>query len=372
MVATHVAAERDADGSLSLAHQLASGRASALFAVLAGVTLALGTGGRVPAVGRERAARSAGFAVRALMVALLGLALGGPDSGLAVILTYYGVLFLLGLPFVALRAGPLLLLATAWCVVAPVVSEVVRPLLPDRGFTSPDLFSLAEPGRLLAELLFTGYYPAVPWLTYLLVGMALGRLDLRRPAVAAAVAVSGLVVAVAATAVSRLLTGSAALRATLASELPIPVRPDELMDSLAGGLPGTTPTGGSWQWLLTAAPHSATPFDLAATVGSSLLVVGVCLLACGALPAVPGRAVEVVFGAGRMTLTLYSLHVVLKTPSVPPGDDPEDLARHVLVLLAIGALFAAARWRGPLEAAVGTVSTAAVAAVRRVGTSAHP
>ena len=31
---------------------------------------------------------------------------------------------------------------------------------------------------MLAELTFTGYYPAVPWLAYLLVGLALGRLDL--------------------------------------------------------------------------------------------------------------------------------------------------------------------------------------------------
>ncbi|MCH1866419.1 DUF1624 domain-containing protein [Nocardioides sp. CFH 31398] len=364
MVATHVAAERDPDGSISALHWLASGRASALFAVLAGVTLALGTGGRVPVVGRERAARSAGFAVRALLVALLGLALGGLPSGLAIILTYYGVLFLLGLPFVGLRAGPLLALAAVWCVVAPVLSEVVRPLLPERGFDSPDLLALAEPGRLVSELLFTGYYPAVPWLTYLLVGMAVGRMDLRRPAVAAALAVGGLVVAAAATAVSRLLVAGEVAR-RLAAELAIPVRPGDLDRALSFGLPGTTPTGGSWQWLLTAAPHSATPFDLAATVGSSLLMIGLCLLLCGSLPAGPGRAVEVLFGAGRSTLTLYSLHVVLRTPDVPPGDDPTDLVWHVLVLLAIGAVLAAARRRGPLEAAVGTVSTAVADAVRR-------
>ena len=44
---------------------------------------------------------------------------------------------------------------------------------------------------------------------------------------------------------------------------------------------GNTPTGGPWEWLLVVAPHSATPFDLAQTIGSALLVIGLCLLVVG-------------------------------------------------------------------------------------------
>ena len=47
--------------------QLAGGRASALFAVLAGVSLSLTTGREHPVHGRERIARSCGLAVRALL-----------------------------------------------------------------------------------------------------------------------------------------------------------------------------------------------------------------------------------------------------------------------------------------------------------------
>ncbi len=104
MVTTHVVSPRDADGTLSFGQALAGGRSAALFAVLAGVSLALMTGRRVPVRGRERAARSLGIVVRALLIAGLGLFLGGLGSGLAIILTYYGLLFLLGLPFVGLRA----------------------------------------------------------------------------------------------------------------------------------------------------------------------------------------------------------------------------------------------------------------------------
>ena len=48
----------------------------------------------------------------------------------------------------------------------------------------PSFDSLAEPVTLLRELLLTGYYPVATWLPYLLVGMVLGRLDLRSAATA--------------------------------------------------------------------------------------------------------------------------------------------------------------------------------------------
>ena len=92
------------------------------------------------------------------------------------ILAYYGVVMLLALPFLALPGRWLLGLAVAWAVLEPVLSQVVRPLLPERQFDNPALEQLAEPGRLLAELAFTGYYPAVGWLAYALLGMGLGRL----------------------------------------------------------------------------------------------------------------------------------------------------------------------------------------------------
>ena len=54
MVATHLLLEIGPDGEQTWPHDLAGGRASALFAVLAGVTLALLTGGRKPLRGRDR------------------------------------------------------------------------------------------------------------------------------------------------------------------------------------------------------------------------------------------------------------------------------------------------------------------------------
>lgn len=333
MVATHVLDARTSGGDLTTAQWLAGGRASALFAVLAGVSLALMT--REPLRGRPLALRSAGIAGRALLIALLGLLLGGLDSGIAIILTYYGVLFVLGLPFTLLGVRVLVPLTVAWVALAPVLSHLVRPLLPERGFESPTFAQLADPAQLAGELLLTGYYPVFPWLAYLLAGLVLGRLDLRIPSLLGALALGGLGTAVLATRVSGSLVDPA-----IASEN-------------ATGMFGTTPPDGDWDWLLLVAPHSATPFDLAQTIGSAVFVIAGCLLLERLLPRVATVALGVVLGAGAATLTLYSLHIVMLTPAVWPPEEPAAYVSHVVVLLVIGAALRLLGRRGPLEVVAG-------------------
>ena len=335
MVATHVLPEFTADGDVSFGQWLAGGRASALFAVLAGVSIALMTGARAPVRGRERTLRSVGLALRAVLIAALGLVLAALDSGIAIILTYYGVLFLFGLAFIGLRARTLAMLAIGWVVLAPVVSHLVRPALPERGFASPSFGQLGDPGQLFSELLLTGYYPAIPWLAYLLAGMALGRAYLRDRRLLIGLGVGGVALAVLATQVSRAVTDPA------------------LSDRYAVPKFGTTPDDGDWSWLLVVAPHSATPFDLAQTIGSSLLVIAACLLLERALPLGGVAFLAVLFGAGTMTLTLYSLHVVMRTPAVWPPEEPASYLWHVLVLGAVGMAYVALGRRGPLETAAG-------------------
>jgi uncharacterized membrane protein len=337
MMATHVLLDRDPDGSLSTSQQLFGGRASALFAVLAGVSLALvaRTGGSWPRL-------AAAVAVRGLLVAVLGLALGELDTGLAIILTYYGVMFVLAVPFLTLGARVLLPLAAVWAVVVPVLSHQLRPSLPDRQYESPAFDQLAEPGRLLSELLLTGYYPALPWLAYLLLGLGLGRLDLRSPRVQAVVTGAGLAVTLAATWISDALVHRSDLTAAQ-------------LDAVEISSYGVTPTD-DLAWLLVHSPHSTTPFDLAQTGGSAAVVLGGLLLLVSAVRATTSsgeRAVALVTGAGAMTLTLYSLHVLMRTERVWPPEEPDTYVWHVLVVVWIGTVFAALRRRGPLEWLVG-------------------
>ncbi|WP_432476975.1 heparan-alpha-glucosaminide N-acetyltransferase domain-containing protein [Nocardioides sp. GXQ0305] len=339
MVSTHLLASRTPAGDEALHHVLAGGRASALFAVLAGTTLALASGGRTPARGRALGLAAAGLAARAVLVALLGLWLGGLDSGIAIILTYYGVLFLLGLPFLALGARALAVLAVVWLVVSPLVSHLLRPDLPARRFDNASFDQVGQPALLVSELLVTGYYPVLTWLTYLLAGMALGRSDLARRTVQGGLVAGGLVLAATATLVSEVLTEDRFSARTL--------------DAARTDSYGTTPTGGDVGWLLVSAPHTGTPFDLAQTTGSALAVIGLCLLVVGALPSLGARVVAVLFGAGTMTLSLYSLHVWMRSVGVRLPDEPDAMLIHVVVLGTIGAIFVLAGLRGPLEWVVG-------------------
>ena len=364
MVSTHVLAERDPDGSLTFIQGLAGGRSAALFAVLAGVSLALMTGRQDPVRGRERAARSLGVAVRALVIAGIGLLLGPLTSGLAVILTYYGVLFLLGLPFLGMRARPLFVLAGVWALLAPVVSYLVQPHLPGRGFGNPTVEQLSDPAQLLSELTFTGYYPVLPWLAYLLAGMGLGRLDLGRRRVQAWIAASGAVLCLGAAFVSHSLTSrDSVIAALLSGDEPLAGTGPELIERISGGMYGNTPVGGPWQWMLVVAPHSTTPFDLVQTIGSSLLVIEACLLVVGdPRPGLDASHRHRLRGRNHDALPVHAARG--HAAEVPAPEAPWSYPWHVLTLMGIGAIFVYARRRGPLEWLVATLSARTAALVR--------
>ena len=133
------------------------------------------------------------------------------------ILTYYGVLFLLALPFLGLRSRPLLALAAAWLVVGPGRSPSWSArTCPERQFANPSFDRLVDPGQLLSELFFTGYYPACRGSPTCCSAWPSGALDLRSRRVQAVLVGTGLVAAVVATVVSRVLTRTDSVAATSA------------------------------------------------------------------------------------------------------------------------------------------------------------
>ncbi|MEZ5092854.1 heparan-alpha-glucosaminide N-acetyltransferase domain-containing protein [Nocardioides sp.] len=256
MVATHVlVAVRPGGGGITTVQAVAGGRASALFAVLAGVSMALLSGGVRPVSGDARRGARRGLLVRAALIAGWGLILGQLGTSIAVILTYYGALFVLGLPFLGLRTRSLVPLALGWAVLAPLLSFWLRPHLPDRLDASPVLADLGHPALLAGQLLFTGVYPAFSWLAYLLLGLAIGRTSLDRRRVAVALVGWGTVAAVTSYAASRALLAAPGVRAELAATLPPGMNRGGLDLTLAWGMLGVTPTGSTW-WLAVLTPHS--------------------------------------------------------------------------------------------------------------------
>ncbi len=207
-------------------------------------------------------------------------------------------------------------------------------------------FRIDEPGGrgLPVQLAVSGVYPVLTWTTYLLVGLAVGRLVLGSARVATGLLVGGVVAAAAARLVSAALLARAGGRAGLAEGTPMD--PAQVDRSLDAGMFGVTPTGDR-AWLLVAAPHSGATLDLVGTAGSALAVLGLCLLVTrrGLGPLLPVAA------AGSMTLTLYTAHVLaLRTNGPLLLDDRLHLwLLHVAVALAAATLWRLLVGRGPLE-----------------------
>ena len=340
MMAVHVLPTAREDGSPNLLDLVVSGRSAALFAVLAGVGLALAYGARPP-LGRT----SLALVVRAALIGAVGLALGSLESGVAVILAYYAVLFVLVLPW--LRASPRVLLgsAAAIAVVVPVASFVVRDELPDRDPASPGFDDLAEPGQLASELLLTGYYPAAAWVAYLLVGLAVARLGLRSARAAVRILVAGALLAALAAVLSALVLGPLGGYGRIAQEIE-PKEGFTVEEVVDARQFGNVPTVSPW-WLGSDGPHTTTPFDLAGTTGTALLVLGLALLVA---PRVRPLLAPLA-AAGSMPLSLYAAHV-----TVLGTTDSGDPLRYYL-LQVVAALVLALVWRrligrGPLEWAV--------------------
>ncbi len=359
MVVAHMIDQTSGEGlDVEPWFQVVAGRSSALFAVLAGVSIALTTGASTSGAASGAditlapgARRS--LAIRAALLCALGLLLGLPDVGVAVILLYYGALFLCAIPVLRWSARSLVILAIFWGVAAPVVSTLVRPLLPRPDLIVPEPSSLLDPLGLLLELSVTGYYPVLTWATYLFAGMALGRFNLRSEAVARRMVLVGVWLAASALGISALVSRSAGVRSALVGTYDISGRVNswaQLSHEITRGFFGTTPTG-SWWWLGIWAPHSGSIVDVAHTTGCAVTVLGCVLVITGRLSRQGRRLVHIIFGAGTMTLTLYAVHIVLL--GAPPALVwAQTIGFHVVVLGALGALFVAANARGPLELAL--------------------
>ncbi|MFI7483371.1 heparan-alpha-glucosaminide N-acetyltransferase domain-containing protein [Kocuria sp. M1R5S2] len=339
-----------------------AGRSAALFALLAGVGLAFSTGARTPHTGRAMTADRWGVAVRALLIASLGLAINQALPGRSIedvpavnILVYYGAFFLLAIPFLGLSARALLLCAGCFALAGPALMHLLRDVLPvveNYNLAFADL--LTDPGGSAARLLLTGVFPALPYLAYLLAGLAIGRLDLSRLRTQIGLLVGGVLLAAAAWATSRLLLGPAGGLAELVRSTPGLDR-ELVADVLRFGPDPTLPTT-TWWWLAVAGPYTNTPPALLLGLGSAAAVLGLCLL----LARRTSGWLLPLSAMGSMTLTVYSAHLLALSTELH-YDEPMWFVVHVGVAMVLALVWHRVMGQGPLERAV----AAAVRAVRR-------
>lgn len=247
------------------------GRPSALFALLAGVGLAFMTR-RALASGDEVEWQRQRIRIvkRSLVLYLLGWALTFVGTPVAVILPAYAVMFLLMLPFLKLRTPALLAWAAGILLVAQLPVLAVRQEIGE-----------ASPWRVVPGVgeLLTGYYPAISWIAYLLVGLAVGRTALRSVRTQLVLLGAGVAAAVVGYGAGALLTR--ALRPT----------PDSF-----------------GELLVSTQPHTDSAVEMVGNTGVAVAVIALCLLVTR-VP-VPRVLLTPVSASGAMSLTVYSLHIV--------------------------------------------------------------
>lgn len=318
MIAVNVGPREDGAGLLAVLYGLPVGRASLLFMMLAGIGMSILSrrarrpGGRLPWTS---------VLWRAGLLFVSGLALQLLDHEVSVILATYGMLFLLCLPLLRARARVLAWTAGVVTVAGPLLWVGVQVAAGDTyRFIQPTL--LDTPADVLRGTFLSGSYPVVVWAAPFLVGLLLGRADLRRRALHKRLVLWGAVAAVAGYVVSRLLI-------------------------LAFGEP---PDRMGWDHLVSAVDHSQMPLWLVSGLGSAAFVLGIFMLA----ERFVARRLGALIAAGRLSLTIYVVHLGVLAALVRP--EPHTLYDGILIttVLSVGSIVFAVMWlkwfkTGPLE-----------------------
>ncbi len=357
MYAAHVGPDPSEGGTTGFLMELAHGRASALFAFLAGFSILLITGRRSPKSGRAGRQAVAKVVIRALILLALGTALTLTGTPVEVILAFYGLFFLLVLPLYRLGARPLAVIAAGSALLLPQVRYLIQQALPDEG--ADGVWAWPAGGDGIVSLLFTGSYPALAWIPFVIAGMAVARLDLAATVVRTRLAITGVLLAV-------LGHGGSWLALHLA---PGAVRALSSSDGSEGGSAASAWWSDTWGYpegdtpaaLLVASPHSEATLSIVANTGVAIAVLVACLAVTDAFPRFR-RLARPVIAVGTMSLTAYVFHVV--GIGLLGIEDLPGSPLHVLLGFLAAVTLCAALWsrffrRGPLEWLLGRATKAA-------------
>lgn len=307
---------------------IVDGRSSILFATLAGVSIALMSGRTRPVGGEDAVRARLRILVRAVVIFALGGLLVMLATPVGIILEFYAVMFALSLPFLRFPPARLFALAGGFALLAPFVDLLLIASLSGALRTSA-----------IVELVVTGQYPVLIWMTFLFAGLGVGRLDLTSTGVQWALLLFG--------------AGFALIGYSLGVYTSVAL----------AELPGS-------ELVFTVAPHSGSPFEVIGSGGFAVAVIGACLLVTDRIR----WALFPVEATGSMALTVYSLHIVaIALIDSPPGPAPDNSLYLAFLLVT---LLAATLWRvtlgaGPFERALARLSWHAADAQPSSNTSAR-
>jgi uncharacterized membrane protein YeiB len=299
-------------------YALPHGRASLLFVLVAGVGVSLLARSRSNSVTGARRT----LLWRAAVLLPAGLLLQLLDHGVNVILQGYAALFLLAVVVLTIRDRWLLLGAGLFATVGPLVFLLGRMGDPAR-FAREEVVWGDSASKVVDGLVLSGPYPIVTWAAPLLLGLWLGRRDLRDVRVRRWL----------------VLGGGGVFGASLAISM------------VGQRLVGATDAP-AWVDLLSAAPHSQMPLWLLGGVGAACAVVGTTLWLADRYRS----AMRPLVALGQFAFTAYVAHLLALAAWGEALRGHGILGSVVVVVVGAGVLAGLALlWRsvvprGPLEA----------------------
>ncbi|TFD59797.1 DUF1624 domain-containing protein [Cryobacterium suzukii] len=287
------------------AELLVDGRSSILFATLAGVSLGIMTGSQHPLLRGQRSDRVRGIVVRALILFLLGVVLASLHSGVAVILHFYALMFLLLIPMLFLRRWMLGLIGVVFLFGAPWL-----------GAAQGEVDAAAPPVSYFVDYFFlNGTYPVLIWMPFLIAGLIIARSDLGR----------------AKTQVTLVGVGTAAAVAGYGAAIVIPG--------------------------VSSAAHSGSIAEVIGSGGVAVAIIGALLWLTAVQRRSVGRALRVIFwqvgATGSMALTVYTVQI-LALAVIAGGAEINYPGWPLLIGMLLLTFIGASLWRyflgkGPLE-----------------------
>ncbi|HEV2127766.1 MAG TPA: acyltransferase family protein [Thermomicrobiales bacterium] len=311
-----------------------AGRSSILFAIIAGISVALMTGRDRPVTGGHLVRARTRILVRAVVLFAVGGVLNMLVHNIAVILEYYAVLFMLALPFLAWPPRRVFQLVAALVTVLPPIYMIVINLALREEIGRPST---------MTRLMLTGNYPAIIWIIFILIGLGVGRLELTSRQIQRRLLAIG---------TTMLIVGYGAGQAAQRLFPPRP-RADD-------GLPGRF----DLDRMATMEPHTGAWFEVVGSSGVALAVLALCLMATPR----SGRLLTPLSAAGSMALSIYVLHVVSMVwiwPALTEHNQYQFYLGTVVVSLVFASVWAHLFGRGPLERLLTTIS-------RRTATAKRP